>query len=391
MTRFLTFLLVLVLLLSACSPPTPLVPPETPPPTSTAPPATQTPLPTPTPTPALTLTAPAFVHSTPRFQVFILNPLSTCLVGNEFASGNVCAGTKCGDCSCAVEDLDPHTPQIGVAPDQINDPQYANYAHKVCLNITLTEQEIADIKADMLLVRDQAYEWSGGALDLQMEFTVLPDVHTGFTSPDFVIGPYEIDDELLNAYVTTGTDFVYVVSGVEDRAQGLHLAYWCGSSYGEYSIHGATYSYIQYNHDVCNSVTIAGQTVYEALIHEWIHSLDWALNYVDGVPDRYQDTGPDWAAWNHASWPACATGSSDPLDWFPSIDFCEWDPDWRDCSNTASAGTCLHAGEVDGEMSWYEHVISAHYPRSVQFNGNFCRDSRQDFSETGIDTGWPCP
>jgi hypothetical protein len=340
----------------------------------------------------LTVTPPLpFVHSTPRFQVFILNPLTTCLVGIEFASGNVCAGTACGDCSCKSEEYDPPAPQVGVAPDQINDPQYAAYAHKVCLDITLTDQEVQDIIDDMELIRDQVFEWSGGALDLQMEYTVLPDIHTGFTAPDFVIGPYEIDDELLNDYVTTDTDFVYVVSGVYDRAQGLHLAYWCGGSYGEYSVHGATYSYIQYNHDVCTSVTIAGETVYEPLIHEWIHSLDWALYYVDGVPDLYQDTSPDWAHWDHASWPACGMGSAIPLDWFPSIDLCEWDPDWIDCNDVASAGVCLHAGEVSGEMSWYEHVISTHYPRNIQFNGNFCSDGRQDFSETGVDSGWPCP
>ncbi len=376
MSRFLMLPLILVLMLSACVPATT---------TPLHPTATETPF-----SPTLP-TISTIYHSTPHFQVFIINSLTTCLVGNEFASGNVCAGTACGDCNCTREEFDPPAPQVGIPPEQINDPQYSAYANKVCLDITLTDQEVKDIIDDMELVRSQAYDWSGGALDLQMEYTILSDVYTGFTAPDYVIGPYEIDDELLNNYVATDTDFVYVVSGLYDRAQGLHLAYWCGSSYGEYSIHGATYSYIQYNHDACNSVTIAGETVYEPLIHEWIHSLDWALNYVDGVPDIYQNAGPDWANWGHASWPACGTGSSNPLDWFPSIDLCEWDPDWIDCNNVASAGSCLHAGEVDGGASWYEHVISVHYPRDIQFNGNFCRDGRKDFSETGVDSGWPCP
>ena len=61
------------------------------------------------------------VHSKPRFQVFILTPLTTCLVGNEFASGNVCAGTACGDCSCAWEENDPPAPQVGLPPERIND------------------------------------------------------------------------------------------------------------------------------------------------------------------------------------------------------------------------------------------------------------------------------
>jgi hypothetical protein len=380
MSRILLPSLLLISLLSAC--------------TLTTSTLTPTPLPI-TDTPILpTFTSPSsipIVHSTPKFQIFILTPLTTCLVGNEFASGNICAGTECGDCSCSTNDFDPPSPQSGIPPEKINDLQYATYEYKVCVNITLTDEEIAKIKSDMQLVRDWAYEWTGGALDLQLEFTVLPDVFTGFTAPDFIVGPFEIDDELLNDYVSTDTDFVYVVTGVYDRAQNLQLAYWCGGSYGELSIHGASFSSIQYNHDVCNSVTIDGQTVYEPLIHEWIHNLDWALYYVNGVSDLYQDTGPDWVNWDHASWPACGISPSNPLDWFPSIDFCEWDPDWMDCNNVASAGACLHAGEVDGNISWYEHVISFHYPRNIQFIGNYCRDGKQDFSETGVDSGWPCP
>jgi hypothetical protein len=331
------------------------------------------------------------IRSQPRFQVFIINHLSTCLVGNEFASGNVCAGTECGDCSCSWEQHDPPAPQVGIPPGTINEPQYDAYPHKICLDISLTNEEINDIITDMRTTRDLVYEWSAGALDLQMEYIILPHVFTGFTAPDFVIGPFEIDDDLLNDYVDTSTDFVYVVSGVYDRAQELQLAYWCGSSYGELSIHGASYSYIQYNHEACNSVTISGELIYEPLIHEWMHNLDWALFNINQVSDLYQDASPDWSTWQPASWPACSQGSVNLLDWFPSVDLCEWDPDWVDCNNTASAGTCFHAGEDHGGISWYEHVISSHYPRDIQFIGNYCRDGRQDFSETGVDSGWPCP
>ncbi len=322
--------------------------------------------------------------------MFILNTLTTCLVGNEFASGNVCAGTECGDCSCTWEQHDPPAPQIGVPPEKLDDPEYAGYAHKICLDVSLSNEEIREIIDDMNLVKELVYEWTGGALDLQMEYIVLPHTFTGFTAPEFVIGPFEIDDDLLDAYVSTETDFVYVVSGYQDYEQGLQLAAWCGSSYGEYSIHGSTYSYVQYNQEACNSVTIAGKVIFEALIHEWMHSLDWALYYVDGVPDIYQDVGPDWVAWEHDTWPACGTGSPDPQDWFPSIDFCEWDPDWIDCNSTDATIGC-HSGERDGQISWYEHVIREHYPRDVLFNGNYCSDGRQDFTETGIDSGWPCP
>lgn len=324
-----------------------------------------------------------------RFQIFILNPVRTCLAGNDFASGSVCRGEKCGDCDCSWEDFDPPAPMTGIAPAHIDDPQYAEYAFRTCVNITLTDREVEKIKRDMQLIAQKVYEWSGSRLQLDMNFTELPVEYTGFVAPDFVAGPFEVDDELLNPYVSTDTDFVYAVSGVYDREKGVRLAYACGGSYGEMTIHGAGYSYIQYN-DICNSITIGNEMVYEPLIHEWYHNLDWALYSINHVTDIYETNSPDWANWQHASWPACGI-HADPLKWFPSIDFCEWDPDWIDCNNSQSAGRCIHAGEVGDEISWYEHVIRAHYPGNIQFIGNFCRDGRQDFNETGVDSGGQCP
>jgi hypothetical protein len=329
------------------------------------------------------------VLSKPIFQVFILNPVKTCLAGNDFASGDACFGEKCGDCNCKWEDFDPPAPMVGINPSQIDGDQYQDFAYKACYEITLTEQEVADIKSDMQQIRDQVYEWSGNALDIQLKITELPFNHTGFVAPEFVFGPFEVDDELLNPYVDIDTDFVYVVTGVHDRDQGVNLAYACGGSYGEMSIHGAGYANIQYN-EICNRFCISGRQVYEPLIHEWIHNLDWALYNVNLVPDMYQNTSPDWANWQHSSWPSCAT-QVDPLSYFPSIDYCEWDPDWMDCNDKASAGFCPHAGEVNGNISWYEHVIREHFPRDLAYVGNYCRDGYKDITETGVDSGWPCP
>ncbi|MEW6717785.1 MAG: hypothetical protein AB1345_09805 [Chloroflexota bacterium] len=54
-----------------------------------------------------------------------------------------------------------------------------------------------NIIADMPLIRHQVSEWSQGALDLQLEFTILLYEHVGFVAPDFVFGSFEVDDELL--------------------------------------------------------------------------------------------------------------------------------------------------------------------------------------------------
>jgi len=380
--RGISICLLLVFILTACLPPT-LTPTE---PVIETPPLIITKKPTATVTPVPT---PAVTVSKPLMQVFIFNPLRTCIAADDFMSGNVCMGEDCGDCNCTREQFDPPSPLTGISPEHINDPQYAQFKYHECFEITLDRSEVKDIIEDMRLIQAKTLEWTGGALDLQMEFYELPVDFTGFTAPDFIIGPFEIDDEFLNDYVNTRTDFVYVVNGFKDRSRERQLAYECGASYGELSIRGAGFAGVQFN-DICNYVWIDGQQVYEPLIHEWMHNLDWALYEINHVPDQYQFVGPDWATWQHGAWPACGEGDPDPLAWFPSVDLCEWDPDWQDCNNTASAGACLHAGEVDGGVSWYEHVLSAHYPRDLQYIGNYCRDGVQNFGESGVDTGWPC-
>ncbi len=348
---------------------------------------------TPTSTATMTPTANdstlAYFPSKAKFQVFILNPVRTCLAGNEFASGNVCYGEACSDCACDWDDFDPPAPMTGISPEMINDPQYAGYAYRTCVDITLTTEEVEKIIEDMKFISEKVFEWSDGMLKLEMTFTEIPVDFTGFVAPDFVVGPFEVDDELLNPMVGVDTDFIYVVTGVYDREKKVNLAYACGGSYGEMSIHGAGFASIQYS-EACNSIVIGGRSIYEPLIHEWYHNLDWSLYHTNQVEDIYEGTAPDWENWKHATWPACGTVAN-PDTWFPSIDYCEWDPDWIDCNNTASAGRCIHAGEVGGQISWYEHVIREHYPRTIQYIGNYCRDGRQDVSETGVDSGWPCP
>ena len=137
-------------------------------------------------------------QSKAKFQVFILNPVHTCLAGNDFASGNVCFGEKCGDCDCRWEDFDPPAPMTGITPGHIDDAQYADYAYRQCVTISLTEQEIEDIKQDMLKVAELVYEWSESTLELQVTFTEIEHDYAGFVAPDFVFGPFEVDDELLN-------------------------------------------------------------------------------------------------------------------------------------------------------------------------------------------------
>ena len=342
-----------------------------------------TPLP---PTPSV----PAFTHSTPRFQVFILNSLTTCLVGNEFASGNVCAGTECGDCSCTWEQHDPPAPQVGVPLEKLDELPYSAYAHKICVDVTLTDEEVDEIIADMDLVKELVYEWTDGALDLQMDYTVLSHTFTGFTAPEFVIGPFEIDDDLLDAFVSTDTDFVYVVSGYQGSREGpapgslvrqflrrvQHR--WC-----HVFLHSIQPGSLQFRH------------------HCWKGHFRGAHPRMDAQPGlgtvlRGRGAGPVPGRGSRLGClGACQLarlrnrqpGSTRLV---PEHRFLRVGPGLDDCNSTDATIGC-HSGEGTGRYPGTS-MSSRHTTHGTcEFNGNFCADGRQDFSETGIDTGWPCP
>ena len=340
-------LFIIVLVLWGCnfSPPV-----STPPANTKIPPTLSILISNPSPSPS---SSPIYAKSTAIFQVFILNPVHTCIAGNDFYSGDVCYGTNCGDCNCKWNEFDPPAPLTGISPRKIDAPLYANFEQRLCFEITLTENEIAAITQDMEKIRNLALDWTEGSLELQLDIQVIPFTHTGFVAPDFVLGPFEVDDELLNNYVTTDTDFVSVVTGQYDPIQIKHLAGWCGGSYGDMSIHSAGFAYIQLN-EICNKVFVGREMVYEPLIHECMHNLDWALFNINQVDDIYQFNSHDRENRDSDDWPDCKSTLNDPKKWFLTIDYCECDPDWIDRYHVNSSASCKHASESVEKLSWYE-------------------------------------
>ena len=79
-------------------------------------------------------------------------------------------------------------------------------------------------------------------------------------------------------------------------------------------------------------------------------------------------------------YPACGRGDPDPRQWFPGPEDCTTDPDAPACGLT----NCPDEGE------FFAHIVSAHWPRTAPYNGNYCADGRMDYDETGIDSGGVC-
>ncbi len=243
-------------------------------------------------------------------------------------------------------------------------PSVAEFQVFIIRNINgqyhLDQDDVFAILEDMVLIRDLVLDWSDQQLELDLQFQIIDQLSLPSYTGGFIY-PWTIESQLA-PFVSDDTDFVYAVS----KATGG------GGTYGaDYGVGGAGYSWSAGGKGCTenSSLSYGGVPVCEPLMHEWMHQLDWALHSINGVTDIYQGLAStiDWGQWDHGQWPACGTGDPDPQQWFPSVDLCEWDPDWQDCNNQQSAGTCLHAAQ------WYEHVIREHYPRGIQFIGNLNR------------------
>ncbi|MHB8132593.1 MAG: hypothetical protein ACYDH1_00100 [Anaerolineaceae bacterium] len=109
---------------------------------------------------------PIAAKSTDVFQVFILNPVITCIAGNDFYNGEVCYGANCGDCNCNWDEFDPHAPFTGISPSKTDTSLYLNFEQRLCFEITLNGNEIDAITQDMEKIRDLVLEWTEASLDL---------------------------------------------------------------------------------------------------------------------------------------------------------------------------------------------------------------------------------
>jgi hypothetical protein len=111
------------------------------------------------------------------------------------------------------------------------------------------------------------------------------------------------------------------------------------------------------------------------MLHEWLHQVDWSMQFIMNVPDLYAVSG-QWVN----DYAACGNGAADPHAWFPSPDSCTEDPDWEGCG----LSVCPDAD------AWNWHLLGQHYDFSRPYVGNHCRDGVMNFGETAIDNGGDC-
>jgi hypothetical protein len=311
-----------------------------------------------------------------NITIFLFKNLKTCIVGDKCTSGNCKRLYKNGDTFMEFED------NANFKALKPSDPEVNNYQLKKCLETKLDENELNYLKGEITKFLTKVSIWSKGSINLSPNYVEVPSAEITMSrwGDGFWLAPEDIKS-LVGQYVTKNTDFVIVTNDIYDERDGVHWGIGgCGGTFGaDYGLGGAGYSWVPKTKPGF-WFECAGEKTY---IHEWLHQLDYALEYISGVEDIYKDNFPK---------SLCGNADPNPYKWFPSPDTAAKDPDFPACQNYYDnwSGYCDSIKPRDCDFEWFEHLLSVHYNPKTNLIGNHCRNGKKDFDETEIDIGGKC-
>ncbi len=120
------------------------------------------------------------------------------------------------------------------------------------------------------------------------------------------------------------------------------------------------------------------------MIHEWMHQLTFNLRNFNGLSDIYSGNYPQSLCGN--------TNPEDNYKWFPDIDKADKVPDFEACKSYYNQWYeyCSDIKPEDCDYKFDKHVLRTHFPKNINFIGNYCRNAKKDYTETDIDKGPEC-
>lgn len=296
--------------------------------------------------------------SNPRVDVFLLRSVSTC------ATGRACTAGDASQCFYLADSAGLRTSfsTDGLRFVRPGDPLTQTADRVGCFKLVLDDDAAASARERMTDLRSSVFQSSGGNVDLDLhihEVASLDAEFIRFDSSPFL--PPSSLETFGRAMISRDTDFVFVLSGYRDPETGLQpkLEYCAGTNWLAQGVLGASpYSWIALT-DRCMRP--------DALLATFLIQAFFGMRDIAGVT-------------NPRDYPACGHGNSDPRLWFPRVDDCTYDPDAPACGQSSCPDS----------LAFFQHVLSAHWPRTVPYNGNYCADGRMDYDETGVDSGGIC-
>jgi hypothetical protein len=307
-----------------------------------------------------------------QVDVLVMRDLATCAVGDP------CTGGACYDFQNATTgqsqvEFEANANFAIVRPD---DPRVSSAAQVLCLNLRIEPFEVSEIRAQLDAASAYVLAQTNG--DLALNFVVHEVPLTQMTMQPIVealgtaMTPLDVKlAGILDGRLSANTDFILGMHNAGDFTRNIRVPLGgCGLAFGyQPPMAGAPYAWIPKSGRAFGFECTNRD---EALVHEWLHLVDIALDEVSGFNDIYRN-----------GLPANCVPDPDPRRWFPSSDDCSSDPDFEACG-----------GACPGNEPYNRHILNDHWDPARPFFANYCKNGRQDsqppFDEVGIDQGPSC-
>ena len=317
--------------------------------------------------------------------------ISTCIVG-DLSTKSTCSNTDPWTTGCCqLKDWQTEQPLAKVEYNSrfkaVKPIDAVGYSLKYCETSGLTDLQISDFKSRTNNLVNFIMEKTNNSLLIKPRYILLEgDLEF---SKDSWCGFYFNNVDLykiISNYTDKNTDFIAMVTKSQPTTGPVYLGTKAGGlafgSWNNEGINGAPYIIIHFE----GPYTSDGK-MHEALVHEWLHTFDYSLEQVSGVPDYYYDPSIPGTDETKAKNDCQNEAKPDPYSYFPHP-HSDKDPLWQPYCKTDNC-----AGNQDrslvGCMPYYSFMFDKHYKKEYAdlLIANHCKNGRKDFGETEIDSG----
>lgn len=296
--------------------------------------------------------------STNRVEVFLVSHVAGCAIGRPCATNDAEA---CFFVERPTETL--YFDRRGLELVAEDDPRVATAAQSACFELDLDESARAELSDRFSTLRSRVFQLSDGQLDLDLRLHVVAPETGDFKlwegGSGLFLQPSSLESSGL-PLMSPDSDFVFAITGEGDPARES----WpkvdpCGGTnwQAQGGLGGTAYTWLATS---CVSD--------DSLLWHLMYQAYFAVRDVHGVEGPSGD-----------GYAACGQTSDPPPSYFPRPSDCLTDPDAPDCGRTSC-----------DEEAFARHVLTSHWPPEPGLIGNHCRNGRQDFDETGPDSGGVC-
>ncbi len=309
------------------------------------------------------------------FVVIFMRSMTTCIVGDSrdyYFSGNVLMinDSYLYNDAIVVKPSDSRCTNGIILHTELSD----NDVEIIKQNINVAVRKIREYSSDKIILNPRYYDYSG-------------EVEMSAWGKALVVFSHRVPASAID--FARGADATYLFfndkgsSGYND----IFIPYAGFANGLDYGIAGGGYS-----SSSMSVMRISMLSASNVIIHEFLHQLDYALEYTSRIYDIYSINRLTCSQAKSF----CGNADPDTYKWFPSTDWLGCDPDYPACTcQVGEAPDEYYAANCPSDHNiclddFYKHMLQKHIRPGTNIILSHCKDGVNDYGETGVDSGGRC-